>query len=256
MKHAHIATILLCALTFGACTSTPPDNSWKLVWEDDFNSGILDTTVWSRTTRGGSDWQNTQSDDPRCMTFRDGCVVFRGIVNDNPEDPAPHLTGGIWTKDKKCFGPGRIEVRARLHACRGAWPAIWAFKYNPADIYSEIDLMERLNGDSIAYQTLHSEYTLHVNTQSPHGGTGPIDPDDFNVYGADVESDSIVLHINGIPTFTYYRDSTLTAQGQYPYECGHFLLLDMQLGGAWVGEVANEDLPVEMEVDWVRFYQR
>lgn len=256
MKHTFIYAAAVCTLALIACNNEPVESPWKLVWEDDFNAGVLDTTVWSRTTRGGSDWQNTQSDDPRCMTFRDGCVVFRGIVNDNPDDPAPYLTGGIWTQNKKCFGPGRIEVRARLHACRGAWPAIWAFKYNPEDIYSEIDLMERLNGDSIAYQTLHSHYTLNVNLEAKHGGTGPIDPDDFNVYGVDVDNDSIVLHINGTPTFTYYRDPALADQGQYPYTCGHFLLMDMQLGGAWVGEVNPDDLPVEMEVDWVRFYER
>jgi hypothetical protein len=30
----------------------------------------------------------------------------------------------------------------------------------------------------------------------------------------------------------------------------------MQLGGSWVGAVDPEDLPVEMEIDWVRFYQK
>jgi len=29
----------------------------------------------------------------------------------------------------------------------------------------------------------------------------------------------------------------------------------MQLGGSWVGNVHPEDLPVEMEIDWVRFYR-
>ena len=28
----------------------------------------------------------------------------------------------------------------------------------------------------------------------------------------------------------------------------------MQLGGSWVGPVHPEELPVEMEIDWVRFY--
>ena len=30
----------------------------------------------------------------------------------------------------------------------------------------------------------------------------------------------------------------------------------LQLGGSWVGKVDPEDLPVEMAVDWVRFYQK
>ncbi len=29
----------------------------------------------------------------------------------------------------------------------------------------------------------------------------------------------------------------------------------MQLGGQWVGDVDKADLPVEMEVDYVRYYQ-
>jgi hypothetical protein len=28
----------------------------------------------------------------------------------------------------------------------------------------------------------------------------------------------------------------------------------MQLGGNWVGRIDPDDLPVEMEIDWVRFY--
>ena len=30
----------------------------------------------------------------------------------------------------------------------------------------------------------------------------------------------------------------------------------MQLGGSWVGGVDPQDLPVEMEIDWVRFYRK
>ncbi len=30
----------------------------------------------------------------------------------------------------------------------------------------------------------------------------------------------------------------------------------MQLDGPWAGAVDPAELPVEMEVDWVRFYQR
>ena len=34
-----------------------------------------------------------------------------------------------------------------------------------------------------------------------------------------------------------------------------YILLDMQLGGKWVGEVDVKDLPVEMAIDWVRVYR-
>jgi len=253
--------ILLSVLVLTACGGQKSE--WTLVWEDNFEDGVLDSTVWSRTTRGGSDWQNTQSDDPRCMELRDGLLVLRGIVNDNPDDPAEFLTGGVWTMDKKPLKPGRIEVRARLHKAQGAWPAIWTMGFdhhvNPWPKGGEIDIMERLNGDSIAYQTVHSYWTYYVNKNrgTPvHGGKGSIDPDGWNVYGVDIDPDSLVFHINGTPTFTYHRIDSLAADGQYPFFCDQYILIDMQLGGSWVGRVNPADLPVEMEIDWVRNWVR
>ena len=44
-------------------------------------------------------------------------------------------------------------------------------------------------------------------------------------------------------------------QGQFSYdEHKHYLLLDMQLGGDWIGPIEPNNLPVEREIDWVRFY--
>ncbi|MBQ2185723.1 MAG: glycoside hydrolase family 16 protein [Bacteroidaceae bacterium] len=237
---------------------------WKLTWTEDFNKNVLDEAVWSKTDRGSADWQNTQSKDPRCFDFRKGCLVLRGIVNDDlTKDDAPYLTGGVWTKDKFAFEPEcRIEIRARLHRAQGAWPAIWLLPFDGAKYPwphgGEIDIMERLNGDSIAYQTVHSGYTvvLKRNEYPRNGGIGRIDPDDFNVYGVDILEDSVSFHLNGKHTFSYPRIENEAQNGQYPFMVAQHLLLDMQLGGQWVGEVNPQDLPVEMEIDWVKYYRK
>ena len=118
--------------------------------------------------------------------------------------------------------------------------------------------MERLNGDSIAYQTVHSGYTvvLKRNEYPRNGGIGRIDPDDFNVYGVDILEDSVSFHLNGKHTFSYPRIENEAQNGQYPFMVAQHLLLDMQLGGQWVGEVNPQDLPVEMEIDWVKYYRK
>lgn len=68
--------------------------------------------------------------------------------------------------------------------------------------------------------------------------------------------DSLVFFINETRTFAYPRIET-DKEGQFPFTDKKFyLLLDMQLGGSWVGAVDSSDLPVEMEIDWVRFYQK
>lgn len=75
-------------------------------------------------------------------------------------DTAPYLTGGVYTKGKKLFTGGRVEVCARLQAAKGAWPAIWMLPEKAEwPKGGEIDIMERLNHDRIAYQTTHSYYT-------------------------------------------------------------------------------------------------
>lgn len=250
---------VVLAVTAVSCSS---GDGWKLVWEENFESGVIDTTVWSKTERGGADWAKTQSKDERCFAFRDGNLVLRGIVNDNLQaDSSAYLCGGLVTKGKKEFAPGRIEVRAKLQAGRGAWPAIWLLPYDgkkwPND--GEIDIMERLNYDGFVYQTVHSHYThvLGFDDNPANTDTIAIRPDEFNVYGVDIYRDSVVFHVNGIRNHAYPRLPELPdSLGQFPFYKSYYLLVDMQLGGKWVGEVDPADLPVEMEVDWVRYYEK
>lgn len=235
---------------------------WQLVWEETFDNPQLDTMVWSRITRGGADWNNTMApDDERCFEMRNGCLILRGITNDlNLEDGTKYHTGGVWTLGKHAFNGGRIEVRAKLHGAKGCWPAIWCLPFErdkyPWPNGGEVDIMERLNFDSIVYQTVHSNYTLkHGIKDHPRSGyTAPIRPDDFNVYGVDFTKDSLVFHVNGIRTFSYPRIET-DKDGQFPFDIPQYLLIDMQLGGSWVGQVDSCHLPVEMEVDRVSHYQ-
>lgn len=74
------------------------------------------------------------------------------------------------------------------------------------------------------------------------------------VNGVDFWPDSLVFHVNGKRNFVYPRIET-EQEGQFPFNIPQYLLIDMQLGGSWVGTVDPADLPVEMEVDWVRHYQ-
>jgi hypothetical protein len=46
------------------------------------------------------------------------------------------------------------------------------------------------------------------------------------------------------------------ATDQFPFSKDFYLILDMQLGGSWVGSVTGSNLPVEMSLDWVRFYKK
>ena len=96
--------------------------------------------------------------------------------------------------------------------------------------------MERLNNDTIAYQTVHSAYTytLGIKDNPKQGGIGFINRDDYNVYSVEMYQDSLVFFINETRTFAYPRIET-DKEGQFPFTDKKFyLLLDMQLGGSWV----------------------
>lgn len=235
-------------------------DTWRLVWEENFDQPDgFDPAVWSKIPRGGADWNNYMSDFDSCYALRDGNLILRGLANYSlPNDTAPYLTGGVYSKGKKGFENGRLEIKAKLQGATGAWPAIWLLPENGKwPVGGEIDIMERLNNDTLAYQTVHSHYTydLGLDQEPPHGGTGPINRDDYNIYSVEMYPDSLCFFINDYHTLTYPRIET-DQEGQYPFCQPFYLLIDMQLGGSWVGPVDPSDLPVEMQVDWVRFYQK
>ena len=95
-----VSLILLCWL-FVSCKTTKVPEGWSLVWKENFNQKKnFDSKVWSKIPRGKSDWNNYMTDFDSCYAMREGKLVLRGIVNQvQPNDTAPYLTGGVYTKD-------------------------------------------------------------------------------------------------------------------------------------------------------------
>jgi len=245
-------------------------------WSENFNGDSFDESVWSKIPRGQSQWDRNMSDCDELFEVKDGFLILRGTVN--PDDTLSILTGGLTTRGKKSFGYGRLEVCAKLQGAGGAWPAIWMMpdEEGSADLndpfwddfgswknYGEIDICERLNFDDFAYQTIHSSFNLQ-GQDDPYqekGSTGKINPNEFNVYAVEHYRDSIKLFINGINTLTYKKmpvapDGTeIPLKAQWTFDRTFDLRIDMQVGGTWAGEPVLSDLPIEMKIDWIRFYE-
>lgn len=233
---------------------------WKVVWEDHFDAPQLDNSKWTKIPQGKSDWNDQMTDKhPDCFGWKDGKLHLIGIKNtDTLSDPRPYLTGGIYSKGKFAFQYGKIEIRAKLEAAKGAWPAIWMLPANGAKWPNggEMDVMEHLNFDTIIYQTIHSHYTIKLKQKEnpPHHGTTVLDLDAFNIFGLEWHPDKLVFTLNGKPTFTYPKIEGVDAS-QWPFDHPFYILIDQQLGGSWVGDVDMEQLPVNMVIDWVKVYQ-
>lgn len=235
---------------------------WHLEWTDDFDSPELDPTVWHRIDRGTSDWNNNMSKEDCCYGHDSatGAVILRGLKRpDDVDDTQEYIVGGIETSGLKAFVPPfRVEIRAKLGAARGAWPALWMMPFEPGESWpqcGEIDIIERLNYDNMVYQTVHSGYTQNVSTTNPvNSHTAMINGDDWNVYSITVTRSTVLWEINGKETHRYTRLEP-EVEGQFPFNKSWHLKMDMQLGGSWVGPVTGEDLPVEMAIDYVKYYR-
>lgn len=256
---------------------------WELVWEDNFDTGILDTVHWSKIGLYTSErlltnfpevktdknaWRKIRnhwssymcSTNSEALKFDEENILLRGIINKDTSglDNRPYHTGGIWTYKKFAFQYGRIEVRAKLDPAYGAWPAIWLISQKK--IYEdqhngEIDIMERLNHDDFIYQTIHSHWNLNLKLESPKRfTTAKINPDDYNVFSIEWYPHKICFAVNGKVSFEYFK---IPGGGtfQWPFDQPFYLIVDQQLEG-WPGNVQNPDeLPIDMKVDWVRLYQ-
>ncbi len=251
----------ICALLIaGGVSAERKAHTYTFV--DDFN-GPLDTNVWTRIGQGPSDWNRHMSTRSDLIEMRDGCLVLVGKVNTQTnDDPRPYITGGVWNKtasEKTMMTYGLVEIRAKFEDAKGAWPAFWMLPKDRSTPklrwpYSgEIDIIERLNADPFVYQTAHSAWTHkkgHGNAPK-QSATAPIRQNEFNIYGLRRTPTALIWYVNGEETFRYEK----TACGdddQWPFTTPFYFLLDMQLGGSWVGSVDTNTLPVRTWIDWIR----
>ena len=250
----------LAAFASAAPGAKPAEDKWTLRYTEDFKGRKLNTKLWSRIPgQGGSgpDWLKNMSPRADLVEVRDGVLVLKGVANSDREaDPRRVLTGGVSTQGRFNIKYGKVEARVKLEDQKGAWPAIWmmperSVKGWPAD--GEIDIIERLNSDTFVYQTVHSSWTQHHPGDPPQGGRGEIKPGKWNVYSVEWSPEKIVWHVNGKETHSYAKIGD--SRERWPWDAPFYLMIDMQLGGNWVGSIDESTLPVEMQVDWVKFYQ-
>lgn len=155
-------------LVFLLLASTALASGWKLVWSDEFDkTGPPDPAKWGCENGfiRNDEAQYYTRERPENARVEDGSLVIEARKERfrNPlSDPAGtksgdwnhrHMFAGytsasLTTQGKASWTYGRIEVRAKLPAGRGVWPAIWTMGTNITDVdwprCGEIDIMENV----------------------------------------------------------------------------------------------------------------
>lgn len=250
--------VMILALTAGlvACRGQKSDpdkfrKGWTLAWEDDFD-GKTGLTAWSKISRGKQHMSRYMSDNEALYILEDGLLVLRGVENVADGAEIPFLTGGITRQGVKKNSVSRIEVRTRMNPVAGAVPFISLL---PSDGTGNIaiDIMERYGYDEFLYQSVTSQYTTieGMPDNPPSSALVSVNPTQFHTYGVETYPDSIVFFVDNNRTKKYPRILT-DIPGQFPFN-------DMDLN-LFIGIRLNKDtdsteLPVDMFIDWVRYYE-
>ncbi len=235
-----------------------------LVWADEFNvDGAVRSNNWFSeiVPPNNGSWFNAEQQH---YTNRvDNAYVSNGtlkIVAKKEIYTAYNSTKNYTSarlNSEFSFTYGRIEVRAKLPAGGGTWPAIWTLGSNITSVgwpfCGEIDIMEHV-GNNIG------DVSCAIHTPSSNGNTvniGRIVIADatsaFHVYAVDWTADKMDFYVDDTLFYTY-NPSTKNSD-TWPFDTDQFILLNIAMGGTLGGDIAAEFNQATMEIDYVRVYK-
>ena len=261
-------------ISSGSLAQTPPmtaegtsvwhpssDSSWELVFSDEFNGTELDLNNWNTTYwwGGRTNYGNNESqyyvDD--AFEFEDGILkivakeetiqAFEPVDGNQVFDYTSGLLSG---HDKRAFSNGYMEIRAKVPAGQGLWPAFWMLPSSKT-WPPEIDILEFQGHQT---DTLHG--THHYPDPSQPSGRGlqggsyspGIDfSEDFHTYAAEWNTSEIIWYVDGIEIIRV--DNYIPNEPMY-------LLANLAVGGNWPGQPdETTPFPSSFDIDYIRVYQ-
>jgi len=226
-----------------------------IVWSDDFDSpGPPNSSKWGYDLgAGGWDKRKTKYFTKRTEKTFVGNGSLKIILKKESYQGSAYTSARILTKGKFSFKYGKIEVRAKLPAGGGTWPAIWMLGDNISTVSwpacGEIDIMEHVGNQlNKIFGTLH--YTGHSGGNASGGSVMiPNVTTEFHIYKTEWTPSTIKFFVDNVPFYTFGNNSTL------PFNQKFFIILNIAMGGNFGGAIDPNFTSGTMEIDYVRVYQ-
>ncbi|SDM49182.1 glycoside hydrolase family 16 protein [Kriegella aquimaris] len=276
-----IATFFIMAPCFSQLSSIPPktqlpdDKNWKLVWSDEFNGKVLDTTKWGFRQHIMQTRHETWTDDAYEIDGEGNLLLKAYEKNgeyytsqlqtgsnfmDRPGDPygKSKLTWPIANLETSKFlhKYGYYEIRCKLPTQEGWWVAFWlqsptiGASLDPLASGVEIDIMENFKRDGTIRQNIHWN---GYGKNHEHEGSGDIklglNDNAFHTYGVDWSPTGYVFYIDGKETWRVAGPVSHQEQ---------FILVSAECNGYRNGAASSilkeAKLPDYFVVDYIRVY--
>ena len=236
---------------------------YVLVWADEFDrDGAPDPAKWKPEVGmiRNNELQYYTENRRENARVEGGNLVLE--ARHEPFEKAGYTSASLTTAGKASWLYGRVEVRAKIPAGRGLWPAIWMLGNKIGEVgwpaCGEIDIMENVGFDpDQIHCTVHTKAYNHV-LGTQRGKSIPVATPsaDFHVYAADWTEKEIVMTFDGKEVLRFPNEGS--GEDAWPFDQPHYLILNVAVGGGWGGQKGVDEsvFPQRMLVDYVRVYQR
>ncbi|MBT8393636.1 MAG: glycoside hydrolase family 16 protein [Flavobacteriaceae bacterium] len=230
------------------------ESGLQLVWSDEFNiEGAPNPSNWNYNTGAGG-WGNNE-----LQTYTDNSenvIVEEGVLKiiARADASVGYTSARIKSENLYEFTYGTIEVRAKLPAKQGTWPAIWLLGANFDQIgwpaCGEIDIMEQTGWDKnkvlgTCHWSFNGNYAGYgLETSVSNASTS------FKTYKLEwTEGGAIRIFVDNNEYFV------MTTNSSMPFNEDFFIILNIAIGGNLGGDVDPSFTEDSMEIDYVRVYQ-
>ena len=252
---------------------TEEEGFTDLVFADEFDyEGSPDPTKWHHQVIPilGDSWANGELQHYTARIensyVSSGTLKIKAIKENYTYSNITKSYTSARLNSKFAFTYGRVEVRAKLPAEAGTWPAIWTLGANINEVGNffgsqygsvgwpacgEIDIMEQRGWDkttTIGYfhwgDTFSGEY-------KNSGGDLAVSntADEYHVYALEWDASSMKILVDEVLVYELLNTS------DKPFDNAHYLLLNIAMGGNLGGNIPVGFTEDEMEIDYVRVYQ-